>query len=304
MAKIRYVDKIKKLREKRKAVILAHLYQPPEIQDIADYAGDSLELSRKASETDAEVIVFCGVTFMAETAKILSPEKTVLLPVLQAGCLLADLIKPEDVAKMKKDYPAAAVVCYVNTSAAVKAQSDYCCTSSNAVKVVTAIPEKEIIFIPDRNLGSYVAKQVPDKNIILWKGRCPIHDSITAREITAARDNYPDAEILVHPECRPEVVEKADFIGSTSQIINYAKKSKTSTLIIGTEQGVLCKLKKENPQKEFKLLSPEKLLCQDMKKTRLEDVFNVLNELKNEIHIDDNIREKAALSLDRMLSVS
>ena len=304
MKKNNLADKIKQLQRIRKAVILAHLYQPPEIQEIADYTGDSLELSRKAAQTDAGIIVFCGVNFMAETAKILLPEKMVLLPVMQAGCTLAETVKPEDVDKLKADNPAAAVVCYVNTTAAVKAKSDYCCTSSNAVDVVSSIPEKEIIFIPDKNLGNFVAKHVPDKKIILWKGYCSIHDSITEQEIIEAKVKNPGAEILVHPECRPEVADKADFVGSTSQIINYARASKASTMIIGTEKGVLHKLQKENPRKVLKLLSPKKLVCQDMKKTRLEDVWAVLNELKNEILIDEDIRKKAALSLDRMLGVS
>lgn len=294
---------INRLREQKKAVILSHLYQVEEIQEIADFTGDSLELSRKAAETEAEVIVFCGVRFMAETAKILSPDKTVLLPAMDAGCPMADMIAAEDVLMLKKENPRAAVVCYVNSSAEVKAASDYCCTSSNAVNLVRNIPEKEIIFIPDKNLGNFVAGQVPEKKIILWKGFCLTHHRVTEKDVEDVRKTYPDAPVLVHPECRPEVVGKADFAGSTSQILKYAGESLAEKLIIGTEMGITYRLKKENPYKRFFMLSPQ-LICPNMKKTRLEDVYDVLQGMRNQIQVDDAVRRKAITALDRMLKFS
>lgn len=300
MDKVQLAEEIKKLRVQRKAIVLAHLYQVEEIQKIADFTGDSLELSRKAAETDAETIVFCGVRFMAETAKILSPDKTVLLPVIDAGCPMADMIEAEDVFKLKEENPQAAVVCYVNSSAEVKAVSDYCCTSSNVVNLVRNIPEKEIIFIPDGNLGSFAAKHVPEKKLILWKGFCPIHDRISEKDIENIRKAYPDTPILVHPECRPEVIEKVDFVGSTSHILKYARESSADNFIIGTEMGILYRLEQENPDKKFLLLSPH-LSCLNMKKTRLEDVYAVLKEMKNQIQVEAEIRGKAVTALNKML---
>ncbi len=303
MEKRQLIEGIKALREQRNAVILAHLYAVDELQEIADFTGDSLELSRKAAETEAQTIVFCGVGFMAETAKILSPDKAVLLPVMDAGCPMADMIEPEDVLALKKEYPQAVVVCYVNSSAAVKAVSDYCCTSSNSINLVRNIPEKEIIFIPDNNLGSYVAKQVPEKKIILWKGFCPIHHRLTKKDMENVKKEHPHAPILVHPECRPEVLTKADFVGSTSHILKYARESKVKQFIIGTEMGVRYRLKKENPDKQFIMLSP-RLLCPDMKKTKLEDVYQALEEMKNQIHVDEEISKKAVMALNKMLQYS
>lgn len=297
------IEEINKLKEKRKAVVLAHLYQNDEIQEIADFTGDSLELSKMAADTDADTIVFCGVKFMGETAKILSPEKAVLLPAPKAGCLLADMITGDMVLSIKEEYPGAAVVCYVNSSAEVKAVSDYCCTSSNAVKLVRNIPENEIIFIPDKNLGSYVAEQVPEKRILLWSGHCPIHDQVTEIDIKNAQDNYPQVPILVHPECRPEVCQKADFVGSTSAILKYVRESNFPTYIIGTEKGILYRLQKENPQKSFIMLSPN-LLCSDMKLTTIADVYDVLFNMKNEITIDNKTRVKAINALNNMLKYS
>ncbi|MFZ5944656.1 MAG: quinolinate synthase NadA [Bacillota bacterium] len=303
MDKSKLTEEIKRLREQRKTVILAHLYQVEEIQEIADFTGDSLELSRKAAETEAQAIVFCGVKFMAETAKILSPDKTVLLPVMDAGCPMADMIAPEDVIKLKKENPQAVVVCYINSSVEVKAVSDYCCTSSNAINLVRNIPEKEIIFIPDKNLGSFVAKHVPEKKIILWDGFCVTHHRVAEKDIEDVRKIYPEAPILVHPECRPEVIGKADFVGSTSHILKYAKESCAENIIIGTEMGIVYRLKKENPEKKFFMLSPH-LICPNMKKTRLEDVYNVLKEMINQIRVDAVIREKAVTALDKMLKFS
>lgn len=303
MEKQLLVTEINRLKKERDAVILAHLYQNDEIQEIADFTGDSLELSRKAADTEAKTIVFCGVHFMAETAKILSPEKNVLLPVLDAGCPMADMINKEDVLFLKKKYPKAAVVCYVNSSAEVKAASDYCCTSSNAVKLVKNIPEQEIIFIPDQNLGYYVAQQVSEKKIHFWEGYCVTHHFVMKEDAREVRALYPDALILVHPECRPDVLSIADFVGSTSQIIKYARKTEVKNIIIGTEKGILYRLKQENPAKNFLLLSP-KLICPNMKKTRLEDVYTVLKDMTNQIEVDNQVREKALVSLDRMLHFS
>lgn len=297
------IKKIKKLKEKRKAIILAHLYQNDTIQELADFTGDSLELSKKAAETDAETLVFCGVRFMAETAKILSPDKTVLLPSLNAGCPLADMISAEKILPLKQQFPEAAVVCYVNSSAEVKAGSDYCCTSSNAVSLVRNIPEKEIIFIPDNNLGNYVAAQVPEKRILLWDGYCPIHDRISGDDLKRLRTAYPQAPILVHPECRPEICKHSDFVGSTAAILKYARESAETTLIIGTEQGILYRLQKENPHKKFVMLASE-LECADMKITTLSDIYHVLLNLENEINVDEQVRVKALSALALMLKYS
>lgn len=297
------IIEINKLRKEMKAVILAHNYQIPEIQDIADFVGDSFKLSHEAAATDAEVIVFCGVQFMAESAKILSPNKKVLFPVMDAGCPMADMIDVEQLKLFKKEYPDAAVVCYVNSSAKVKAESDICCTSSNAVKVIKSLNNKRILFVPDQNLGNYISNQVPDKEIICWKGFCPIHQNVKENEIDALRKSYPNIKILIHPECNPSVLEKADFTGSTSQIIKYVKKSEEKEFIIGTEIGILYTLEKENPEKKFYSLSSS-LVCHDMKKTTLQDVYDALKQEKNEITVDEGIQIKAYQSLKRMLEIS
>lgn len=294
------IASIAELKEKRGAIILAHFYQIEEIQDIADVVGDSLELSRKAAAADERAIVFCGVSFMAETAKILSPEKDVLLPVMDTGCPLADMIEPSDVEELKRKHPDAAVVCYINSSAEVKAGSDYCCTSSNAVNLVRNIPEKKVIFIPDKNLGSYVAKRVPEKTIIIWDGYCLTHHGVTAKDVENAKRLYPGAPVLVHPECKPEVVEKADFVGSTSGILKYSMESSADTFIIGTEMGIIHKLSANNPQKKFFLLSPG-LICPNMKKIRLEDIYRVLKDMTNKIVVKQQVAEKARKALNRML---
>ncbi|HOR85111.1 MAG TPA: quinolinate synthase NadA [Bacillota bacterium] len=295
-------EKIQKLKRERNAIILAHNYQVPEVQDIADIVGDSYSLSRHAADTDSDVIVFCGVHFMAESAKILSPDKTVLLPVKDAGCPMADMVTLPELRQMKEKYPYAAVVCYVNSSAEIKAESDICCTSSNALKVVRNISNKQIIFVPDENLGSYVASKVKDKEIILWKGFCITHKRVKAEEVKKIRQLHPDAKILVHPECEPEVQKLADFLGSTSEIIKYAGEIPERDIIIGTEEGVLHILRRQNPGKRFSLLSPG-LICTNMKKTRLEDVHNSLSSMQYEIHVDEKIRQKALRSLKEMLKV-
>ncbi len=303
MNQVAMMKEIQRLKKQKKGLILSHLYQEDEIQELADFTGDSLELSQKAATAEAEVLIFCGVRFMAETAKILSPQKTVLIPVEEAGCPLADMIEAQDVMVMKEKHPKAAVVCYVNSSAEVKAISDYCCTSSNAAKIVRNIPEEEIIFVPDKNLGSFVAKQVPEKRIILWEGFCPTHNRVTGEDVDNIKKIYPQALLLVHPECRKDVYERADFVGSTSAILKYAKESNAWTMIIGTEKGSLYRLKKENPEKEFVLLSSS-MICPDMKKISLDDVYRVLSTMENKVEIDDNIRKRASLALNKMLQYS
>lgn len=290
------------LKEKRNAVIVAHNYQIDDVQEIADLIGDSFALSKYCASSSAGVIVFCGVHFMAESAKILSPEKTVLLPEIDAGCPMADMVTAEALREEKKRYPGAAVVCYINSTAEVKAESDICCTSSNAVKVIRAIKKEEIIFVPDCNLGSYVARMVPEKKIILWSGFCATHHRIKPEDVLKIKELHPDALLLVHPECKPEVVALADFAGSTKQIIDFAASSREAKFIIGTEMGVLYKLKKENPHKQFYLLSPG-LVCPNMKKTSLQSIYNSLNELKYQIELDEDIRLRAKGSLDRMLEI-
>lgn len=295
--------KIEKLKKKRNAVIIAHNYQRDEIQEIADISGDSLALSQAAVRTDADVIVFCGVQFMAESAAILNPDKKVLLPVMEAGCPLADMITPEKLRAKKKEHPGAAVVCYVNSSADVKAESDIACTSSNAVQVVRALKEKDIIFVPDKNLGRYVQSQVPDKNIILWDGFCPTHIRVQEEDVVKTKEAHPQAEVIAHPECNPAVLALADHICSTGGMFKYAKESKTKEFIISTESGMLYKLQKENPGKKF-YLPTSHLVCANMKLITLGWVAHSLENMVYEIKVSDEVREKAKRALDRMLAVT
>ncbi|AGK95360.1 quinolinate synthase NadA [Clostridium pasteurianum] len=292
-------EEIRKLKESKNAIILAHYYQVPEVQDAADFVGDSFELSRRAKENDADLIVFCGVRFMAESAKILSPNKKVLLPVKEAGCPMADMAAAQQIIDMKKEHPNAKVVTYVNSSVEAKAVSDVCCTSSNAIRIVKNIDADEIIFAPDKNLGSYIQEHVPEKNIILWNGHCCVHDRISAEDVFRAKEQCSTAMVLVHPECRKEVRDLANYIGSTSGIINYARESDHDKFLIVTEEGVLHKLKKENPKKEF--FSIRGMTCKNMKKTSLDNVYWSLDENYYEINIDEEIREKAAAALENML---
>lgn len=303
MDKSTLINEINAMKQEHNAVIIAHLYQWPEIQDLADFVGDSLDLSRKAKDTPADMIVFCGVWFMAETAKILSPQKTVLLPVKDAGCPMADMITPEDVIQLRQNNPDAAVVCYVNSSAEIKAMSDICCTSSNAVKVVQSLTEEKIIFVPDRNLGHYVSRFVPDKEFIFFDGYCPTHNKITLLDVEKVRAVYPDTPILVHPECTPEVIDAADFTGSTAQIIDYAVNSNQKELIIGTESGIMHRLQQLCPDKRFFTLHAA-MLCPNMKKTTLESVHQAFSQLQHEIVLEEDVINKAAVSLNRMLQVS
>ncbi|MBI5124108.1 MAG: quinolinate synthase NadA [Candidatus Omnitrophica bacterium] len=295
--------KIEKLKTKRNAVIIAHNYQRDEIQEIADISGDSLALSQAAVRTDADTIVFCGVQFMAESASILNPDKKVLLPVMEAGCPLADMITPEKLRAKKKEHPHAAVVCYVNSSAEVKAESDIACTSSNAVAVVRSLKEEEIIFVPDKNLGRYVQSQVPEKRIILWEGFCPTHIRVHEEDIIRAKELHPQAEVIAHPECNPDVLALSDHICSTGGMFTYVKQSSSKEFIISTESGMLYKLQRENPDKRFYLPTPH-LVCANMKLITLGWVAHSLEKLVYEIKVSDEVREKAKVTLDRMLAVT
>ena len=296
------IQEIKKLKKQQNAVIVAHNYQADEVQEAADMVGDSLALSRYCANNSADIVVFCGVEFMAESAKILSPFKTVLLPERDAGCPMADMVTAEAIQEKKREIPDAVVICYINSSAAVKAESDICCTSSNAIKVARTVKQDKIIFVPDQNLGQYVAQNVPEKQIILWKGFCATHHRVRLKQVKKAREAHQDAVLLVHPECRPEVIENADFVGSTKQIIDYARNSDKAKFIVGTEDGILYSLKKENPEKTFYLLAPG-LVCPDMKKTSLNSVYTALKEMKYQINIDEEIRLKAKGCLERMLEI-
>lgn len=295
------VEEIRRLKAERDAIIIAHNYQNPEVQDIADIVGDSLALARAAAKVPQSVIVFCGVHFMAESAAILSPDKTVLLPAIDAGCPLADMADAESVRAMREKHPDAAVVSYVNTSAAVKAESDICCTSANAVRVVQSLKEKRVIFVPDQNLAAYVAARV-DKEIIPWPGYCPTHHRLQTDDVIKARAAHPEALVVVHPEVRPEVAEMADFVGSTAQMLDFAKQTDAKTLIIGTEMGMLHQLKKANPDKQFYLLSP-RLVCPNMKRTTLTHVRDSLASLTPRITVDGDVRQRAVRALERMIEI-
>ncbi len=303
MKKDDIIKEILELKKKRNAVIVAHNYQVDDVQEVADIVGDSLALSKYCADVQKEVIVFCGVHFMAESAKILSPDKVVLLPEIDAGCPMADMVTKEALIEEKKKFPKATVVCYINSSAEVKSECDVCCTSSNAVDIVRAVNNKDILFVPDQNLGSYVSRMVPEKNIILWNGYCITHHRVKIDELIRAKELRPNAEVLVHPECQSDIVDVADFSGSTKQIIDYATNSSNKEFIIGTEMGVLFKLKKDNPDKNFYLLS-QGLVCPNMKKTSLMSVYSSLNEMKYEINLDETIRLKAKKALDNMLKLS
>ncbi len=303
MDKEELIKRILELKKKRKAIILAHNYQPPEIQDIADLRGDSLELSLKASKTDAEVIVFCGVIFMAETAKIVSPTKKVLLPVKEVPCDMADMITSEDVVRLKEKYPDAVVVTYVNSYAEIKALSDICCTSANAVKVVGRLKEKTVIMLPDMNLAQYTQRFYPDKKIIYFEGFCPFHHFLTPEEVVRAKKERHKAVFIAHPECRPEVIDLADYVASTSGMLKLAKELPDKEFIIGTEIGLLYPLQKENPEKKFYHPSPEKMVCVSMKKISLEDVLNALENMEYEVNLPEETINKAHTAVKRMLEV-
>lgn len=292
---------IEQLKKERKAVILAHYYQRPEVQDIADFVGDSLQLSQKAAMTDAEVIVFCGVHFMAESAAILSPNKVVLLPEANAGCPMADMVDAEGLRAYKKRVPGVQVVCYVNSSAEVKAESDICCTSSNAVKVVESLKGSEIVFVPDENLGRYAAQKL-GRSLQLWPGYCKTHDRLTKDDILKAKKEHPLAKVIVHPECREEICQEADYVGSTAGLILYAQNTENQEFIVGTESGILHRLHQVCPTKDFYLAS-ERLVCPNMKSTTLVKVRDALIALSPRVTVKEEIRIKAKEALDRMLAL-
>ena len=296
------VAEIKRLKQERNAVILAHIYQPAEIQDIADFIGDSLDLSRRAAETDADVIVFCGVHFMAETANILSPDKIVLLPDITAGCEMADMITAEELAKKRAENPDAVVVSYVNTTAAVKALTDICCTSANAVQIVESIPkDKDIIFAPDRNLGGYIAKST-NRSMDLWDGCCPIHHALPVEEVLKAKEAHPNALVLAHPECRDEVLALADHINGTMGLVRFAEASDADEFIVVTVRGTLHQMNKRCPNKKFYLAS-EMLDCHNMSNNTLEKVKTALETLSPQVVVPEDVRVKAKACLEKMLDV-
>jgi quinolinate synthase len=297
------IDRINRLRRERRAVILAHNYQIEEVQDIADFCGDSLDLSRRAAAADAEVIVFCGVHFMAETAAILSPKKTVLLPDLQAGCPMADMIDAACVRDLRSKHPDALVVTYVNSSAEVKAESDWCCTSSNAEKLVRNLPaDRPIVFIPDQHLGEWVQKQT-GRQLILWPGYCPTHRNLKPEHIHRMRRQHPDALVMVHPECRMEVCQLADAVLSTGGMIRLARENSAQKFAVGTEIGILHRLRRENPEKVFLPLS-DRLVCPNMKRINLEKIARALETGQNRIVVDERIASAARRALERMLEVA
>ncbi|MCL2828456.1 MAG: quinolinate synthase NadA [Oscillospiraceae bacterium] len=290
------------LAQERGALILAHYYQPLEIQDAAHVVGDSFEMARQAKEAEEDMIVLCGVRFMAESAKILSPHKTILLPAPDAGCPMADMVEPEDVLALREKYPNAAVMCYVNSSAAVKAVSDVCCTSSSAVRIARQMDAEEIIFIPDRNLGRYVAEQVPEKTFYFHPGFCPIHDRVTADQAKQAKTRYPHAVFAVHPECQEAVLAEADFVGSTSQILDFARTTPAAEIIIGTELSIVERLRRELPEKKIFSVSAG-FICPNMKKIQLEDLYNALEKGVYEIKLSEAEIHAAKTSLDRMVAL-
>ncbi|MCM1339378.1 MAG: quinolinate synthase NadA [Muribaculaceae bacterium] len=297
------VESINKLKKEKKAVVLAHCYQPVEVDLVADYVGDSLYLSQVAAKTDAEIIVFAGVYFMAQTAKILSPNKKVLLPQIDAGCRMADMIDYKQLIEFKSKNPNVPVVCYVNSTAEVKSECDMCCTSSNAVKVVKSMNVDKILFLPDTYLGKWVEKQLGNIEVITYPGFCPTHLQIRPDDIEKARTEHPNALVLAHPECHMSVSELADYVGSTTGIMNFAKNSDNKSFIIATEQGVVDRLKRDYPEKEF-IPVKNNIVCPNMKMTSLEDILHVLEEENNEIFVDEVVAKKAVTCIDKMLEVS
>ena len=295
------IDQIATLKKQTNALILAHNYQPPEVQDVADFVGDSLDLAMRAIETTSDTIVFCGVDFMAESAKILNPEKTVILPDIKAQCPMAAMVDVDSLTALKQDHPGAPVVSYINTSAAVKALSDICCTSSNGAKVVKSLDAKKIIFTPDTNLGNYIQRLVPEKSLVIFPGICPTHHKITTEQILALKHDHPQAEILVHPECRLDVIDSADHAFSTNGMVNYVKTSPCKEFIIGTEKDLCYRLQKENPAKRFYPL--ETAVCPNMKKITLEKVLNSLKTLEPKITLSSDIITRAKVPLQRMMNV-
>ena len=302
MDKSAVADRIMELKKEKNALILAHYYVPLEVQDIADIVGDSFEMAKRAKQAEEKLIVVCGVRFMGESAKILSPDKKVLIPSAEAGCPMADMVTVDDVLRLRAEHPNAAVMCYVNSSAAVKAVSDICCTSSSALRIAETLDAEEIIFVPDTNLGHYTAEQVPDKTFFCHTGFCPTHHRITEDDVLAAKKAHPDAKFAVHPECRPEVLKHADFIGSTSQILAFSRETDASEILIGTESEIVSRLQRELPDKKFFAVASA-FMCPNMKKVTLEAVLNCLENEVYEVKLDDAELEGARSALDRMVSV-
>jgi quinolinate synthase len=297
------VDKIKALKKLKNAIVLAHCYQPVEIDEVADYVGDSLYLSQVAAKTDADIIVFAGVYFMAQTAKLLSPDKKVLLPQIEAGCRMADMLSYKQLKDFTSKHPSIPSVCYVNSTAEVKSECDICCTSSNAVEVVKSLGVSKILFVPDTYLGKWVEKQLGNVEVITYPGFCPTHLQIRPIDIENARKKYPHALVLAHPECHMSVSSIADYVGSTAGIMNFVKNSKQKSFVIATEQGVVDRLKRDYPNKEI-IPIRSNIVCPNMKMTSLEDVLYVLETEENEITVDNDIAKRAVRCLDRMLEVS
>lgn len=296
-------NQIQQLKQEKNAVILAHYYAPAEVQELADYVGDSFYLAKIAKQSNADIIVFCGVRFMGESAKILNPDKKVLMPDLTADCPMAHMVADGIIERMRNEYDDLAVVCYINSTAEIKRQSDVCVTSSNAVKIVKALPNKNIFFIPDHNLGRFVAEQVPEKNVILNDGCCPIHAKITAAQVIEEQKKHPNAEVLTHPECDASVVDISNYSGSTADIIAYAKKSAAKEFIICTEDGVNYKLITDNPDKRFYYPNPHPC-CADMKFNTLQNILSVLQNENNEVIVDDDTLKGAIKPLERMLELA
>lgn len=289
------------LKKEKNAIILAHYYQRDEIQEVADFRGDSFLLAQKAASTDADVIVFCGVHFMGESAKILAPDKTVLIPDERAGCPMADMVNVHGLRELKAEHPNAKVVAYINTSAEVKAETDICCTSANAIKVIESVDSDEIIWVPDKNLGDYVSKHT-DKKMIIWEGYCNTHDLLTVKNVEEMKAQYPNAQFVVHPECRPEVVALGDFIGSTTAILRYCRESDCQEFIVGTEDGTGYQLQKDSPDKDFHFAS-RFLVCPNMKVNNLKKVVRALESMQPEVYVPPQVADKARASLERMLLV-
>lgn len=302
MNKNEIIEKIQKLKKEKNAIILAHCYQNVEVDEVADFVGDSLGLSQLAAKTDAKIIVFLGVTFMAETAKILSPDKKVLIPSLNAGCDMADMVNIEQLRAFKAKYPNIPTVCYVNSTAEVKSEVDICCTSSNAIDVVKSLNSKKVLFLPDENLGNWVAKNLPEIEVITYDGCCPIHKSIKPQEIVELKQKHPLSKVLIHPECTQDVLNLGDFIGSTTQIMQFIKENNYNSYIIVTEKGVVDRLQRDYRNKEFILVSP-KAYCPNMKRNKLEDVLRALENEEHEVFVDKEIAQKALLPIERMVAI-
>lgn len=295
-------ERLLELKKERNAIILAHYYQRDEIQEVADFRGDSFLLAQKAAQTDADTIVFCGVHFMGESAKILAPNKTVIIPDERAGCPMADMVNVEGLRQLKAKHPHAKVVTYINSSADVKAETDICCTSANAVKVIQSVDADEIIWVPDKNLGHYV-QQHTDKKMIIWEGYCNTHDMLTVKDVYEMKAKHPQAQFVVHPECRPEVVALGDFVGSTTAIIKYCKESSCQEFIVGTEDGTGYQLRQDSPNKSFYFAS-KYLVCPNMKVNNLKKLVNCLETMKPQIYVPPAVADRARISLERMLEVS